>query len=88
MIDRLIGNKHQPRHGCPPSDVPIHKLIVASGVHSRDVLLVKVPEMIAMEPQRDQNSSVAPVQTIERQRCHLRLAGPGRPEFGAERHDQ
>jgi hypothetical protein len=23
-IDRLIGNKHQPRHGCPPSGVHIH----------------------------------------------------------------
>ena len=32
QLDRLTGNKHQPRYGRPPSGVHIHKLIVAPGV--------------------------------------------------------
>ena len=36
----------------------------------------------------DQGSPVPPVQPIERQHGHLRLAGPGRLELGAERNDQ
>jgi hypothetical protein len=36
----------------------------------------------------DQIGPVAPVQTIEGQHRHLRLAGPRRLELGAERHDQ
>jgi hypothetical protein len=34
-----------------------------------------------------QSGPVVPVQAIERQHRHLRLTGPGRLEFGAERHD-
>jgi hypothetical protein len=37
---------------------------------------------------RYQSSPVAPVQPIERQHADLWLAGPGRLELGAERHDQ
>ncbi len=36
----------------------------------------------------DQGGPVMPVQAIEHQHADLRLAGPGRLEFGAERHDQ
>jgi hypothetical protein len=36
----------------------------------------------------DQNGPVVPVQAVERQHRHLRLAGPRRLELGAERQDQ
>jgi hypothetical protein len=36
----------------------------------------------------DQRGAIAPVQPIERHHADLRLAGPGRLEFGPERHDQ
>jgi hypothetical protein len=36
----------------------------------------------------DQIGPVAPVQAIESQHRHLRLAGPGWLKLGAERHDQ
>jgi hypothetical protein len=37
---------------------------------------------------RDQGGPVTPVQTIEHQHRHLRLAGPGRLEFGPKCHVQ
>ena len=36
----------------------------------------------------DQCGPVVPVEAVERQHRHLRLAGPGRLELGAKRHDQ
>jgi hypothetical protein len=35
-----------------------------------------------------QSSAIAPVEAIERQHRHPRLAGPGRLELRVERHDQ
>ena len=37
---------------------------------------------------RYQSGPITPVQAAERQHADLRLAGPGRLELGAERHDQ
>jgi hypothetical protein len=37
---------------------------------------------------RNESGPVAPIQAIEDQHRHMRLAGPRRLELGAERHDQ
>ena len=47
-----------------------------------------VGQRLAANDLRDQGGAVTPVQPIERQHRHLRLASPGRLELGAECDEQ